>query len=46
MEWCTNSAYSADPSDNIGRCIMHSVNLACTTTANVSERVSKDYYPV
>lgn len=35
MEWCTKNSYSDDASDNIGRCVLHSANLACTNSANV-----------
>ncbi|CAF0897050.1 unnamed protein product [Brachionus calyciflorus] len=34
MEWCTKNSYSENSSDNIGRCVLHSANLACTNTAN------------
>lgn len=36
MEWCTNNAYSNEATDNIGRCVLHSTNLACTSNANVN----------
>jgi hypothetical protein len=35
MDWCTKNSYSENPSDNIGRCVLHSTNLACTQSANV-----------
>lgn len=34
MEWCTKNSYSEDPTDNIGRCVLHSANVACMKTAN------------
>jgi hypothetical protein len=36
IEWCTKNAYSNDPSENIGRCILHSANLGCTKKINVN----------
>lgn len=36
MEWCTKNSYSEDATDNIGRCVLHSTNLACTDFANVN----------
>ena len=34
IEWCTKNAYSNDPSENIGRCVLHSSNMACSKSSN------------
>ena len=39
MEWCTKNAYSDDPSDNLGRCVLHSTNIKCTNIVDVSRFV-------
>ena len=46
MEWCTKNSYSDDPSDNIGRCVLHSANLACMQSAsgqNATFFIKKDF---
>ena len=35
IEWCIKNAYSSDPTENIGRCLLHSANAKCTNIANV-----------
>lgn len=37
MEWCTRNAFSLDATENIGRCVLHSANLKCSQSANVSK---------
>ena len=46
MEWCTKNSYSEDASDNIGRCVLHSTNLACVQTAsgqNATYFINKEF---
>ena len=35
MEWCINNAFSSEATDNIGRCVLHTTNLACASMSNV-----------
>ncbi|XP_014679764.1 PREDICTED: chondroitin sulfate glucuronyltransferase-like [Priapulus caudatus] len=34
LDWCTKNAFSSEADDNIGRCLLHSANLACSESVN------------
>lgn len=36
LEWCVRNAFSDNHSDNIGRCIAHSIGLECQDEIQVS----------
>lgn len=34
MDWCTKNAFSMSPTENIGRCVLHTTSLKCARDAN------------
>lgn len=36
IDWCVRNAFSTSDDDNFGRCVLHSVNLPCQTSIQVS----------
>lgn len=36
VDWCVRNAFSTSDDDNFGRCVLHSVNLPCQTSIQVS----------
>lgn len=42
IDWCVRNAFSTSDDDNFGRCVLHSVNLPCQTSIQVS--INKTFY--
>lgn len=36
VDWCVRNAFSTSDDDNFGRCVLHSVDLPCQTSIQVS----------
>lgn len=36
VDWCVRNAFSTSDDDNFGRCVLHSINLPCQTSIQVS----------
>jgi len=36
VDWCVRNAFSTSDDDNFGRCVLHSVNLPCQTSIQVT----------
>lgn len=37
VKWCVRNAFSSSDDDNFGRCVLHSINLPCQTSIQVSD---------
>lgn len=45
LDWCINNAISDDNSENLGRCIHHSINLECQEEIQVDfNKISNNSY--
>lgn len=38
IDWCVRNAFSTSDDDNFGRCVLHSVDLPCQTSIQVTKK--------